>query len=128
MDITEQPAALAEGSEAGDGKIEIPGELSLLPLKDTVLFPAVDMRLAVSREASIKLIDDAAVANNRIIGVVTMRDPTVEQPTMADVYPVGTVAAIRMMVKMPDGIRLIVQGLARVRIEETLQEEPYLRA
>src|SRR5438094_10127898 len=105
MDITEQPAALQNGSDADEGKIEIPGELSLLPLKDTVLFPAVVMPLAVSREASIKLIDDAATTNNRIIGVVTLRDPSIEKPAMADLHAVGTVAAIRMMVRMPEGVR-----------------------
>src|SRR6266704_6699610 len=106
MDITEQPTASTNGAETDEGKIEIPSELSLLPLKDTVLFPQVVMHLAVTREASIKLIDDAAVANNRIIGVVALRDPSVEKPTMADIHHVGTVAAIRMMVKMPDGVRL----------------------
>jgi ATP-dependent Lon protease len=128
MEITEQTAPLQNGSETEEGKIDIPEELSLLPLKDFVLFPAVVMPLTVTREASIKLIDDTTVANNRIVGIVTLRDPNTEQPAMADIYPVGTVAAIRMLVRMPDGVRLIVQGLSRVRIEEPLQETPYLRA
>ena len=85
MEITEQIAPLQDGSETEEGKIDIPEELSLLPLKDFVLFPAVVMPLTVTREASIKLIDDAAVANNRIVGIVTLRDPDTEQPTMADV-------------------------------------------
>src|SRR5262249_28009407 len=66
--------------------------------------------------------------NNRIIGVVTMKDPNIEQPEFDNVYHVGVAAAIRMMVKMPNGIRLIVQGLGRIRIVEPTQTEPYLRA
>src|SRR5947207_10382683 len=124
----EQTAPLDGGPGADETAIQIPAELPLLPLKEHVLFPAVVAPLTVTREASIKLVDDAAVANNRVIGVVTLRDPNIEQPGMEDIYPVATAAAIRMMVKMPDGIRLIVQGLSRIRIDEAVQTEPYLRA
>lgn len=112
---------------AGESLPLIPGELSILPLRDNVLFPAVVAPLTVTREASVKLIDDAAVAESRIIGIVTLRDPGVETPTFADLYPVGVAAAIRMMVKMPDGVRLIVHGLKRIRLLEPTQEEPYIR-
>src|SRR5689334_11390680 len=128
MEITEQTAAAQDGSDIDESKVTVPEEVSLLPLKEFVLFPAVVMPLVVTREASIKLIDDAAVANNRVIGVVTLRDPNVEKPMMGDVYPVGCLAAIRMMVRMPDGVRLIVQGLKRIKVDEPVQEEPYLRA
>jgi ATP-dependent Lon protease len=146
METREDPAAEAAGAVdivneretpgpdhggdpgADDAAIQIPAELSLLPLKEHVLFPSVVAPLTVTREASIKLVDDAAVANNRVIGVVTLRDPNIEQPGIDDVYPVGTAAAIRMMVKMPDGVRLIVQGLSRIRIDQPVQTEPYLRA
>src|SRR5712691_6744327 len=132
VEIVNTPGApMADhGGEPGadDGTIQIPEELSLLPLKEHVLFPAVVAPLTVTREASIKLVDDAAVGNNRVIGVVTLRDPSIEQPGINDVYPVGTAAAIRMMVKMPDGVRLILQGLSRIRIDEPVQAEPYLRA
>jgi ATP-dependent Lon protease len=121
---------LEEGGGPGveDGAMQVPAELSLLPLKEHVLFPSVVAPLAVTREAAIKLIDDAAIANNRVIGVVTLRDPNIEQPGPDDIYPVGSAAAIRMMVKMPDGVRLIVQGLRRIRVDEIIQTEPYLRA
>jgi ATP-dependent Lon protease len=115
-------------NDGDEGRLTIPTELSFLPLKDSVLFPAVIAPHVETRAGEIRLIDDAAVANNRIIGVVALRDPSVETPTFEDAYSVGTVAAIRMMVKMPDGVRLIVQGLSRVRILEGLQTEPYLRA
>src|SRR5581483_2102828 len=105
-----------------------PEELSLLPLRDNVLFPAVVAPLTISSENSIQLIDEAAVSNTRVIGVVTMRDPSIEHPEFGDVYPVGVAAVIRMMVKMPNGIRLIAQGLRRIRLVEPIQKEPYLRA
>jgi len=121
-----------ELDEVEDGAAEIgaaiPTELSILPVRDTVLFPAVVMPLTVTREPSVRLIDDAAVAENRIIGIVTLKDPSIENPTFSDLHPVGVAAAIRMMVKMPDGVRLIVHGLKRIRLIEPTQEEPYIRA
>lgn len=124
-----EPEQQAEGAENGGGDTTpaIPQELSILPLRDNVLFPAVVAPLTVTREASVKLIDDAAVAESRIIGIATLKDPTVETPTFNDLYPVGVAAAIRMMVKMPDGVRLIVHGLQRIRLLEPTQEEPYIR-
>jgi ATP-dependent Lon protease len=127
--LLEDPAVATEPDEAGAAAdpAAIPGELSILPLRDNVLFPAVVAPLTVTREASVRLIDDAAVAESRIIGIVTLRDPSVEAPTYADLYPVGVAAAIRMMVKMPDGVRLIVHGLQRIRLIEPTQEDPYIR-
>ncbi len=116
------------GADGADQRLEIPAELSLLPLRDNVMFPAVVAPLTVTRVGSVRLIDDAAVSNDRIIGVVAMRDAGVDVPDFDEVYPVGVAAAIRMMVKTPDGMRLIVQGLTRFRIVEPLQTEPYLRA
>src|SRR5687768_77898 len=110
-----------------DPLAQIPRELSILPLRDNVLFPAVVAPLTVTRDASVRLIDDAAVAESRIIGIATLRDPTLETPAFADLYPVGVAAAIRMMVKMPDGVRLIVHGLKRIRLVEPVQEDPYIR-
>ncbi|MEJ5250475.1 MAG: endopeptidase La, partial [Armatimonadota bacterium] len=110
-----------------DLRMEIPEILNLLPLRDTVVFPVLIVPIAVGRESSIKLIDDSVVGGNRIIGVVAMKDPTVENPTMDDVYRVGTAVVIRMMGKMPDGIRLIAQGISRIEILEAVQTQPYLR-
>ncbi|HTE19105.1 MAG TPA: LON peptidase substrate-binding domain-containing protein, partial [Armatimonadota bacterium] len=121
----ESPAE--EGSGGAEPLEALPTEVSILPLRDNVLFPAVVMPMAVTRDASVKLIDDAAVAESRVIGIVSLRDPSVEAPKFADLYPVGVAAAIRMMVKMPDGVRLIVHGLKRIRLVEAIQEEPYIR-
>jgi ATP-dependent Lon protease len=115
------------GDNEKDLRMEIPEVLNLLPLRDTVVFPVLIVPIAVGRESSIKLIDDSVVGGNRIIGVVAMKDPTVENPTLDDVYRVGAAVAIRMMGKMPDGIRLIAQGISRIEILEAVQTQPYLR-
>lgn len=107
---------------------EIPSELNLLPLRDSVVYPMLIAPLSVGRPQSVQLIDESVAVNNRIIGVVAQRDPTVEVPSPEDIYSFGCAVIIRTLVKMPDGIRLIVQGVSRFRIVEILQTEPYLRA
>jgi ATP-dependent Lon protease len=111
----------------GDRPLSIPGELPVLPLRDTVLFPNSFMPLAVAREASVRLIDEATTSG-RMIGVFTQREASVEEPLLEDLYPIGTATHIHKMFKLPDGsLRLIVQGLARVRLERIVQTRPYLR-
>ena len=112
----------------GDGHPPIPEELSLLPLRDTVIFPVLVAPIAVGRENSIKLVDEAVSAGDRIIGVVAMKDSSVENPTAADIHPMGVAVIVRMMAKVPDGIRMIVQGVARIQIQQITSEEPYLKA
>jgi ATP-dependent Lon protease len=112
---------------SGDRPLSIPGELPILPLRDTVLFPNSFMPLAVAREASVRLIDEAT-SMGRMIGVFTQRDASVEEPLQDELYPIGTATHIHKMFKLPDGsLRLIVQGLARVRLERIVQTRPYLR-
>jgi ATP-dependent Lon protease len=111
----------------GDRPLPIPSELPVLPLRDTVLFPNSFMPLAVAREASVRLIDEAT-SSGRMIGVFTQREAAVEDPLLEDLYPIGTATHIHKMFKLPDGsLRLIVQGLARVRLERIVQTRPYLR-
>ena len=112
---------------SGERPLSIPGELPVLPLRDTVLFPNSFMPLAVAREASVRLIDEAT-SSGRMIGVFTQREASVEEPALEDLYPIGTATHIHKMFKLPDGsLRLIVQGLARVRLERIVQTRPYLR-
>src|SRR6059036_2955076 len=112
----------------GDRPPAIPSELPILPLRDTVLFPNSFMPLAVARESSVRLIDDA-IANGKLIAVFTQRDAAVEEPRQADLYSVGTATHIHKMFKLPDGsLRLIVQGLARLKLDEVVSTQPYLRA
>ena len=117
-----------EDLSGGDGQTPIPSELPILPLRDTVLFPNSFMPLAVARESSVRLIDDA-IANGKMVAVFTQRDAAVEEPGKADLYTVGTATHIHKMFKLPDGsLRLIVQGLARLRLDSVVASEPYLRA
>ena len=107
---------------------EIPPELPVLPLRDTVLFPNSFMPLAVAREASVRLINDA-VEGTKLIAVFTQRDASIEEPREEDLYPVGTATHIHKMFKLPDGsLRLIVQGLQRLDMTRLSQLHPYLRA
>jgi ATP-dependent Lon protease len=117
-----------EDVSIGDRPLSIPSELPILPLRDTVLFPNSFMPLAVARESSVRLIDDA-IANGKLIAVFTQRDAAIEEPLQADLFTVGTATHIHKMFKLPDGsLRLIVQGLARLRLDEVVATQPYLRA
>src|SRR6188768_2209687 len=117
-----------EEVSTGDRPLSIPDELPILPLRDTVLYPNSFMPLAVARESSVKLIDDAITAG-KLVGVFTQRDASVEEPQKDDLYEVGTASHIHKMFKLPDGsLRLIVQGLARVTLDEVTETRPYLRA
>src|SRR5262245_35911570 len=117
-----------EDTSIGDRPLAIPAELPILPLRDTVLFPNSFMPLAVARESSVRLIDDA-IANGKLIAVFTQRDASVEEPQQSDLFTVGTATHIHKMFKLPDGsLRLIVQGLARLTLEEVVTSHPYLRA
>ncbi|HRI43731.1 MAG TPA: endopeptidase La [Fimbriimonadaceae bacterium] len=117
-----------EESDEEEHRPDIPSELNILPLRDSVIYPMLIAPLSVARESSVQLIDDSVSANSRVIGVIAQRRPHVDQPTFEDVYDVGCAVIIRTLVKMPDAVRLIVQGIARIKIVERLQTEPYLRA
>jgi ATP-dependent Lon protease len=119
---------LEGGAAASEKSLQIPEELALLPLRDLVIYPVLVSPLAVSREGSIQLVDDGVTSGSRIIGVVTMRDSTVEHPTAKDIYPIGCAVVVRMMAKAGDGIKMIVQGVARIQILQITEEEPYLKA
>ncbi len=118
---------LEAGSDA-ERAIQVPPELPVLPLRDTVLFPNSFMPLAVAREASVRLVEEAN-ASGRLIGVFAQKEASVEEPMQDDLYAIGTVTHIHKMFKLPDGsLRLIVQGLARVQLDRLVQTRPYLRA
>jgi ATP-dependent Lon protease len=110
-----------------DRPVDLPEELPILPLRDTVLFPNSFMPLAVARESSVRLIDEA-ISGGKLIGVFTQRDAAVEEPQQADLFEVGTASHIHKMFKLPDGsLRLIVQGLVRITLDEVTEQRPYLR-
>lgn len=114
--------------EPREQTIVIPDELPAMALKDAVLFPFVMVPLSVGRDRSVAAVDQA-LAENRLLLLLSQRDPNLESPSASDLYTVGTVAGILRMIKLPDGrVRILVQGLARARIDFFTQEEPYYRA
>src|SRR5438034_414830 len=106
----------------------VPDILSILPLRNTVVFPRAVVPLGAGRASSLRLIEEA-VAGSRLVGAVLQRDASDDAPGAAGLYTVGTVVVIHKAFKQADGtLRLIVQGLERFRIVEIVQESPYLRA
>src|SRR5512139_2932937 len=107
---------------------EIPEILPVLPLRDTVVFPDTMIPLTIGQERSIKLIDDV-LAGDRLLAMVTSKDAEIETQGPDLLYPVGTVGLAHKMIKLPDGtMRILVQGLQRVRVQEYVSEGPYLVA
>ena len=120
-----QQAAQPDAEEQGH---PIPSELPILPLRGTVVYPLTAVPLNVGQPRSIRLVDDA-VSGGRMIGLFAAKDPELEEPGPEDLYMVGTAAAVHRMFRAPDGtIRLLVQGLDRIRLAEWTGTEPYLTA
>jgi ATP-dependent Lon protease len=104
----------------------IPAELPILPLRDTVVFPNIVTPLVVAREKSVQLINDI-IAGHRILGLAAQRRPEVEDPGVEDIYEYGCAAMILRMLKFPDGsLRILVQGLSRIKLGEVVKTTPYL--
>jgi ATP-dependent Lon protease len=117
-----------EAVDAGEQQLQIPEHLPVLPLRDIVIYPFMIVPLFVSREKSIRAVDEA-LGENRMIFLVSQRDLDKEEPAGEDLYTTGTVAVIMRMLKLPDGrIRILVQGLARARVEEIADTGEYLKA
>jgi ATP-dependent Lon protease len=106
--------------------LEIPETLPILPLKETVVFPDSATPLAIGQERSIELVDDV-VARDRYVALVTVKSADADQPSWDDLYEIGTAALVHKLIKVPDGtLRILVQGLRRIRLDKRVQEEPYL--
>ncbi len=106
----------------------IPEKLAILPLRGVVVYPLTFQALNVGQPRSIQLVDDATLSKQPI-GLVASRNSELEEPGPDDVYEIGVAAAIHRMIKAPDGtIRLLVQGLERIHIDEWTDEQPYLQA
>ena len=107
---------------------DLPKELPILPLRNTVPFPFVMIPLTVGIPRSVKLIEDA-LKGNSLIGMIASRDPSVEEPAPDQVHTVGTVGRILRVVRAQDGtMQVVVQGLERIRVAQWLAPEPYLKA
>ena len=116
----------AEKSKEEEG-VSVPPELSILPLKNTVVFPLTVLPLVVQKPRSVRLIDDV-VLGDRLVALVALRNPEVEEPAPSDLYEMGTLAMVHRLARTADGtLHIIVQGLERIRITEFTQREPYMR-
>jgi ATP-dependent Lon protease len=119
---------LNESDAESNEKIDIPSEICLLPLRNTVLFPGVVLPITVGRDKSIKAVTDS-YKSNKLIGVVAQKDSSIEDPSVVDLEDVGTVAKIVKQIKMPDGgTTIIIQGKSRFSITSITAEEPYFKA
>jgi ATP-dependent Lon protease len=120
------PLNESEGENA-DG-VEVPSEIPILPLRNTVLFPGVVLPITVGRDKSIKAANDAYKAD-KLVGVLAQKDSNVEDPAFSDLVQVGTVAKIVKQIKMPDGgTTIIIQGKSRFKVEAVVSEDPYFKA
>ena len=117
---------MAEHHESIDRPV--PDILPILPLRAAVVFPHAVSPLAAGRASSVRLIEEAA-KQGRLVGTVLQRDPVEDEPGAAGLHSVGTLAMIHRVLKQPDGtLRLIVQGVGRLRVVEVVETAPYIRA
>lgn len=126
---SEELVQLINPEQESDLKPEdIPGDLLILPIKNTVLFPGVVIPITVTRQKSIRLIKKA-YQGTKMVGVVAQKNKNVEDPAVDDIYRYGTVARILKMLVLPDGnTTVIIQGKNRFSIQEYIQEDPFLTA
>ncbi len=127
VDLDEFPVALSE-SDAIEPMMQIPAELPVLPLRDIVIYPFMIVPLFVSRDRSIRAVEQA-LSQDRMILLVSQKDVNKEEPEQDDLYTVGTVAIIMRMLKLPDGrIRILIQGLSRCRVDSVTGKGEYVKA
>ncbi|MBP8972927.1 MAG: LON peptidase substrate-binding domain-containing protein, partial [Anaerolineae bacterium] len=133
VDVTDTGAGetderVVQAGREREASFDLPGELPILPLRGLVVYPHTTVPLTIGQPRSVRLVDEA-VAGDRVIGLVASHDPELEMPGPDQVHLIGTVAQIHRLFRAPDGtIRLLVQGMARIRITEFTETQPYLRA
>src|SRR6266704_1164862 len=127
-DAKSPPDATAMGGPAATSAPQIPDVLSILPLRSFVVFPGTILPLTVGRAASIKLLDET-LPQTKIIGLLTQRDETKEDPHPQGLYPVGTAAIVLKLLRQSDNhVVVVVQGLRRFALRKIVATDPYLRA
>src|SRR5882757_3970117 len=119
---------LNDDDDGSGDEQQVPEELPILPLRNTVLFPGVVIPITVGRDKSIRAVNDV-YKTDKLIGVVAQKDSAVEEPEIADLEDIGTVAKIVKLIKMPDGgTTIIIQGRKRFTIEAVTSNDPYFKA
>jgi len=120
--VAADPDHLLNGADA-------PQELLLMPVRNTVLFPGVVLPVTVTRAKSVKLVKSLYHKGDKLVGVVAQRSPDADEPAVADLHEVGTLARILKLIEQPDGlVTVIIQGQVRFRITEEISHEPQLKA
>ena len=120
---------LNESDQENLNGIEVPEEIPLLPLRNTVLFPGVVLPITVGRDKSIKAVNESYNKVDKLIGVLAQKDSAVEEPTVKDLESIGTIARIVKLMKMPDGgTTIIIQGKSRFEVKEITGEDPFFKA
>src|ERR1700692_2668098 len=115
-------------NQMAEKKFSMPEVLSVLPVRDTVLFPGAVLPLTVGRESSLALVNSLE-GDEKLLGVVAQLDPRVEDPSSADLHKVGTLAKVHKTVKMPNGnVVIFLEGLQRVQVVDLISLRPYMRA
>ncbi|MGH2516403.1 MAG: LON peptidase substrate-binding domain-containing protein, partial [Ktedonobacterales bacterium] len=123
-----EPGERQQEADDDSERVELPDELPILPLKDTVVYPFAVMPLGVGKERSIRLIDEV-MRGSRLVGLVAQKDAEIEDAGPDDCFRMGTVARIARLLRIPDGtIQIIVQGLERIVVDEFVAEQPFLKA
>jgi len=127
-DFTDLIPLMSTDDEKRLNSLRIPKTISVLPLRNTVLFPGVVIPITVSRDRSIKLINNA-YRSKKAIGVIAQSNPEIEEPQAKDLHNIGTVAKILRLFKMPDGnLTVIIQGQKRFCVKKIVQSNPYFEA
>lgn len=123
-----QADGVSEGGDDAESRPDVPETLSLLPLRDSVIYPMLIAPLSVSRPRALMLLEDGQTTATRVIGTVAQRQPQLDEPGFEDIFEVGCAVIIRTLAKMNDATRMIVQGVSRFKIVERIQTEPFLKA
>src|SRR5689334_8205116 len=117
------------GSADSGGPVEVPEQLPILPLRNSVLFPGSIIPIDVGRRKSVRLVEEAVSKERPVIGILTQRDARTEDPTEGDMYTVGCAARILKVIKLAkDNFSVILQGVSRIRVSEYTQQEPFILA
>jgi len=126
----EEPQKVETHNAPVEGEtVKYPDELPILPLRGVVVYPSTAVPLTIGQPRSIQLVDEVAATTDKLVGLVAARDPELENPGSADLYSIGTIATVHRLFRAPDNtIRLLVQGLVRFRLQDFIQEQPYLKA
>ena len=128
MDVDQYANGDIDRPDVGEHELKLPEVIGILPIRSAVAYPGTVMPLAIGREQSKRLIKDST-PHETVFGLVTQRDPRVENPKPADLYTVGTAASVLKIITMPQGsINVIVHGIARFKIVKIVSTKPYIKA